>query len=125
MQKSFIARTTINFVDFEFYVRSGDLLVYDTTNHRLTVYRNGQIVKAIKQTSLALGAFLKNRFIEELAPTAASPVVEAPMALPVASDAPVSLPEPRKPAPKRDKAPQVSTPLPTRDDDYTKPEEEK
>ena len=122
MLKSFIARTTINFVDFEFYVRPGDVLVYDTTNHRLTAYRNGQIVKAIKQDFLALAAFLKNRFIEELVPTTAPPVVEAPKPPLVAPDAPESPLEPRKPTSKRDKAPQ--TPI-EKLAVVTKPEEEK
>lgn len=74
MQKSFVAKTTINFVDFEFYVRPGDLLVHDTSNHnRLTVYRNGQIVKVVKQEPLGIVAFLKNKFIEEVSDTAPAP----------------------------------------------------
>ena len=65
--KSYIARTTINFVEFEFYIRAGDLLVHDTANqNRLTVYRNGQIAKVVKQSPLGISAFLKNKFIEEI-----------------------------------------------------------
>jgi hypothetical protein len=78
MQKSYVAKTTINFVDFEFYVRPGDLLVHDTSNHnRLTVYRNGQIVKVVKQGTLGIVAFLKNKFIEEVAPVAPPDPVQA------------------------------------------------
>lgn len=77
MQKSYFAKTTINFVDFEFYVRPGDLLVHDPANqNRLTVYRNGQIVKVVKQDPLGIVAFLKNRFIEEVVAPPAPPPVE-------------------------------------------------
>ena len=73
--KSYIAKTTINFVEFEFYVRAGDLLVHETANqNRLTVYRNGQIAKVVKQSPLGIAAFLKNKFIEEIPDT--PPVVE-------------------------------------------------
>lgn len=77
MIKSYVAKTTINFVDFEFYVRPGDLLVHDTSNHnRLTVYRNGQIVKVVKQEPLGIVAFLKNKFLEEVPVVASSAPVE-------------------------------------------------
>ena len=101
MQKSYVAKTTINFVDYGFYVRPGDVLVHDTSNHRLTVQRNGQIEKVVKQGALALSAFEKNKFIEEI-PTTTTPVaVEVPKATPVAIVAPVSPVEPRKPIVKK------------------------
>jgi hypothetical protein len=79
MQKSYVAKTTINYVDFNFYVRPGDLLVHDTANqNRLTVHRNGQIVKVVKQDPLGLVAFLKNNFITEVDNTPkVQPVVPA------------------------------------------------
>lgn len=77
MSKSYVAKTTINFVDFEFYVRPGDVLVHDTANHnRLTVYRNGQIVKVLKQEPLGIAAFLKNKFIVE--PEVPAAVISSP-----------------------------------------------
>ena len=107
MRKSYFAKTTINFVDFEFYVRPGDVLVHDTANHRLTVQRNGQIVKIVKQGPLAIGAFLKNKFIEEDTSKAAPPVAEVHKATPVQVKPSEAAPEPVKatsPAPtKRDK----------------------
>lgn len=104
MQKSYVAKTTINLVNFEFYIRPGDLLVHDPANqNRLTVYRNGQIVKVVKQDPLGLAVFLKVKFIEEITPVAASPVVEASKATPVVADAPVTQPERPKPYSKRDK----------------------
>jgi hypothetical protein len=72
LQKSFVVKSPINFSDFGFFVRVGDILVHDTANqNRLTVYRNGEIVKAITQTSLGMAALVKNQFITEVtsAPT--------------------------------------------------------
>jgi hypothetical protein len=100
MQKSYVVKSTISFIDFNFYVRPGDLLVHDTANHnRLTVYRNGQIVKVIRVEPIGIAAFLKSKFIEEPpanAPTVLVAVVavkEAPKATPVVTDAPVAKPD--------------------------------
>lgn len=106
MIKSYIAKSTINFVDFEFYIRPGDLLVHDTANHnRMTVYRNGQIVKVVKQGSLGIVALLKNNFIEEVVAPPAVPVTP-PATKPrqSQSDATVSPVEPTKTFSKKDKA---------------------
>jgi len=111
MMKSYVAKTTINLVNFEFYIRPGDLLVHDPANqNRLTVYRNGQIVKVVKQDPLGLAVFLKVKFIEEVTTTAAavtpvpSAVVPAPEARPSHPDATTSPVEPPKPPSKKDKA---------------------
>jgi hypothetical protein len=96
MQKSYVAKHTINFVNFEFYIRPGDLLVHDPANqNRLTVYRNGQIVKVVKQNPLGVVAMLKSKFIEEVTTPSPTPVaapipVEAPKAVLAVSDAPES-----------------------------------
>lgn len=67
MQRSFVAKTTIHYVDYEFYVRPGDVLVHDTANqNRMTIYRNGEIAKVVKQEPIGVAAFLKNKFIEEI-----------------------------------------------------------
>jgi hypothetical protein len=66
MQKSYVAKSPINFVQFSFRVNAGDILVHDTTNQRLTVYRNGQIVKTLKQSSLGMSAFVKDHSAEEV-----------------------------------------------------------
>lgn len=72
MQKSYVVKSPINFSDFGFFVRVGDILVHDTANHnRLTVYRNGEIVKSITQTSLGMAALVKNQFITEVTASAA------------------------------------------------------
>jgi hypothetical protein len=69
LQKSYLVKSPINFADFGFFVRIGDLLVHDPLNHdKLTVYRNGEIIKSITQTSLGVLALLKNDFISEVGP---------------------------------------------------------
>src|SRR5271154_3019036 len=66
MQRSYVTKSPINFVQFSFRVNAGDILVHDTVNQKLTVYRGGQIVKIMKQSSLGLSAFAKDRLIEEI-----------------------------------------------------------
>lgn len=66
MTRSYVAKSPINFVQFNFRVNAGDILVHDTTNQRLTVYRNGEIVKTLKQSSLGMSALLKDHFAEEV-----------------------------------------------------------
>lgn len=81
--KSYLAKTTIDLLDYEFYIRPGDLLVHDAGNHnRLTVFRNGQLVKVAKQEPIGILAFLKNRFIEEVVAKPAPPVVVVVPAVP-------------------------------------------
>jgi hypothetical protein len=96
LQKSYVVKSPINFADFGFFVRVGDILVHDTANHnRLTVYRNGEIVKSITQTSLGMAALVKNHFIAEV--TAAAPAPQSsPTKATSAPPAPKS--SPSKPA---------------------------
>lgn len=85
LTKSYVVKSSINFANFGFFVRVGDILVHDTANgNRLTVYRGGEIVKAITQTALGMSALLKQNFISELT---AHPV-SAATAAPRASEAP-------------------------------------
>lgn len=73
MRKSYVVKSPINFANFGFFVRVGDILVHDAANgNKLTVYRNGEIVKAITQTALGMAALLKQGFVTELV-TAATP----------------------------------------------------
>lgn len=103
MQKSFVVKSPINFVDFGFFVRVGDILVHDTANgNRLTVYRNGEIAKVITQTPLGMAALAKSDFIAEVLPP---PPGSAPGKPPAAQAA---KPEPKKkpkPAPKEPEPP--------------------
>lgn len=81
MQKSYIVKSPINFADFGFFVRVGDILVHDTSNNnRLTVFRNGNIVKAITQTALGITALIKSEFIVEAIATLPKVEVVKPVA---------------------------------------------
>ena len=74
MQKSFIVKAPINFANFGFFVRVGDILVHDPVNgNKLIVYRGGEIVKAMMQTTLGMAALLKQGFISELVVTQPAP----------------------------------------------------
>jgi hypothetical protein len=76
MTKSYVAKSPINFVQYGFRVNAGDILVHDTTNQRLTVYRNGEIVKTMKQSSLGISALLKDHFAEEVVERAPKPAAK-------------------------------------------------
>ena len=107
MQRSYLVKSPVHFADFGFFVKIGDILVHDTSNsNRLTVYRNGEVVKAVKQTALGLAAMQKSGFIEEVtqqaprtAPKAPQKPVEPPKLAPKREE-PKSKPVPPKPAPK-------------------------
>jgi outer membrane biosynthesis protein TonB len=102
MQRSYLVKSPVHFADFGFFVKVGDILIHDTSNaNRLTVYRNGEVVKAVKQTALGLAAMLKNGFIEEVA--------QAAKTAPKASPKPVEAP---KPAPKREEPKPAPKPAP-------------
>ena len=103
MQKSYIAKSPINFVEFNFRVNAGDILVHELAGHRLTVYRAGEIVKTLKQTSLGIAALVKNHFIVEQI-TVVAPVPPAIEAL--KHSLPKIKPDP-KPAPKKEEAKKV------------------
>jgi hypothetical protein len=93
MQKSYLAKSPINFVQFSFRVNAGDILVHDTTNQRLTVYRGGEIVKTMKQSSLGMSALLKDKFAEEIVEARPKPkVVEVPKPKVVEASKPVPQP---------------------------------
>jgi outer membrane biosynthesis protein TonB len=100
MQRSYLVKSPVHFADFGFFVKIGDLLVHDTSNaNRLTVYRNGEMVKAVKQTSLGLAAMQKSGFIEEVIQQAPKVAAKAP-AKPVEAPKPVFKREEPKPTPK-------------------------
>ena|SRR5271154_3370158 len=105
MQRSYLVKSPVHFADLGFFVKVGDILVHDTSNaNRLTVYRNGEVVKAVKQTALGLAAMQKNGFIDEVVQQAPKTVAKAP-AKPVEVPKPVSKKEEPKPAPKPAPAP--------------------
>lgn len=79
MQRSFLVKSPVHFADFGFFVKVGDILVHDVSNaNKLTIYRNGEIVKAVKQTPLGIAAMVKNQFIEEVKAAAKAPAKPLP-----------------------------------------------
>ena len=103
MQRSYLVKSPVHFADLGFFVKVGDILVHDTSNaNRLTVYRNGEVVKAVKQTTLGLAAMQKSGFIEEV-------IQQAPKAAPKAPAKPVEAP---KPAPKKEEPKPAPKPAP-------------
>lgn len=107
MQRSYLVKSPVHFADLGFFVKVGDILVHDTSNsNRLTVYRNGEVVKAVKQTTLGLAAMQKSGFIEEMTQQAAKVAPKAPQK-PVEAPKPVAKREDLKPAPKPVPAPVV------------------
>ena len=105
MQRSYLVKSPVHFADYGFFVKVGDILVHDTSNaNRLTVYRNGEVVKALKQTTLGLAAMQKSGFIDEVTQQT-SKAAPKPPAKPVEAPKPVSKREEPKPAPKPAPAP--------------------
>ena len=46
MQRSYLVKAPVNFADFGFFVKVGDILTHDTSNaNKLTVWRNGEAVQ--------------------------------------------------------------------------------
>jgi len=106
LQRSFVAKTTVNFPDHELYVRVGDTLVYNAANdNSLTVYRAGAIIKTIKTTPISIAAMTKTKMIVEMGTPAPKQVVKSPPASSPASKAavkPKSIPKKSSVVPKSD-----------------------
>lgn len=119
MQRSYLVKSPVHFADFGFFVKVGDILVHDTANaNRLTVYRNGAVVKAVEQTTLGIAAMVKSEFIQEVvqpahkaAPKAApkQPSPEAPKPAPKPQAEPRTQPKPLPKAKREDEAPKSYT----------------
>src|SRR5271165_5367270 len=77
MQRSYIVKATLCIEENQFYLRAGDVLMFDSASSRLTVYRNASIVKVIKQSPLSIAALVKSNILEEVRNTEA-PVVSSP-----------------------------------------------
>jgi len=98
MQRSFVAKSTVNFPDFELYVRIGDILVYNAANdNSLTIYRGGAIVKTIKTTPISIAVLLKTKMVVEMAQASKPTVVAPPKPSPAPKVAvkPKSVPKPK------------------------------
>jgi hypothetical protein len=96
VQKSFVVKSPINFANFGFFVKAGDILVHDLSNKlKLTIYRNGEIVKVIPyQSQLGMAAMLNNKFIEAI------------NTMPQSSPKVIPFPAPKNPEPKKEVKPE-------------------
>jgi hypothetical protein len=69
MQKSFLVKSAMNFGStVNFIIRAGDILVYDSSNqNKITVYRNGDIIKVLSnQSSGGLQGLSKAGWLAEI-----------------------------------------------------------
>lgn len=84
MQRSYVATTKILFSDIDFYVNVGDVCVHTPSEQRLTIYRNGDIVKPNVQkseasmVSMVASGWLKETTTETVATQAAAVEAAAP-----------------------------------------------
>lgn len=80
MQTSYVALRRVFLLPENVKAEAGDILQYDSTTRKLTIYRNGSFVRTINQSELGIEGLRRNRMIT-LADdgTAEEPVVsEAP-----------------------------------------------
>jgi hypothetical protein len=104
VQKSYVVKRPVNFADFNFFVKVGDILKHDTQNNNsLTVYRGGAIVKTLSQTVLGIKAMLMNDFISEIGTQAPAPAPKAEPTKAAVKEVPVPAPAPAKIVPKAPK----------------------
>lgn len=71
MQKSYLVKQSVDFGQIaKFLIRPGDILVFDSANHnKVTVYRNGEIMKVLANQSLSgLQGLAKSGWIAEIHP---------------------------------------------------------
>jgi len=69
MQKSYLVKQSVDFGQTsKFLIRPGDILVYDSANqNKVTVYRNGEIMKVLpNQSSGGLSGLSKSGWITEI-----------------------------------------------------------
>lgn len=77
MQKSFVVKATLCIEDCQFYLRAGDVLMFESAAQRLSVYRANDLIKTLKQTPLGIAAMLKTGILQETTPAPAAQVVAA------------------------------------------------
>jgi len=69
MQKSYLVKQSVDFGQTsKFLIRPGDILVFDSQNqNKITVYRNGEIMKVLPNQSLGgLSGLVKSNWITEI-----------------------------------------------------------
>jgi hypothetical protein len=76
-QKSYLAKRQIYFSIGATYVRPGDILTYEESVSRMTIFRGGVLVGSVRQTATGIKSLLAQKvpLIEEIKPTPVAPVV--------------------------------------------------
>lgn len=54
MQKQYVSNATVNFSDFKFFVRAGDVCVHNEATNDFVIYRDGNLVATVKTSVMAL-----------------------------------------------------------------------
>lgn len=54
MQRQYVAHATVNFSDFKFFVRPGDVCKHNEITNDFIIYRNGELVANLKVSTSAL-----------------------------------------------------------------------
>jgi hypothetical protein len=70
-QKSYLAKRQIYFSIGATYVRPGDILTYEESVSRMTIFRGGVLVGSVRQTATGIKSLLAQKvpLIEEIKPT--------------------------------------------------------
>jgi hypothetical protein len=70
-QKSYLAKRQIYFSIGATYVRPGDILTYEESVSRMTIFRGGVLVGSVRQTATGIKSLLAQKvpLIEEIRPT--------------------------------------------------------
>jgi hypothetical protein len=58
MQKQYVSNHTVNFSDFKFFVRPGDVCVHNEATNDFVIYRNGDLVATLKTSVMALKSMM-------------------------------------------------------------------
>ena len=58
MQKQYVSNHTVNFSDFKFFVRPGDVCVHNEVTNDFVIYRNGDLVATLKTSVMALKSMM-------------------------------------------------------------------
>ena len=58
MQRQYVSNATVNFSDFKFFVRPGDVCKHNETTNDFVIYRNGSLAATLKTSVMALKSMM-------------------------------------------------------------------
>lgn len=76
MQKQYVANSTVNFSDFKFFVRPGDVCKHNENTNDFVIYRNGSLAATLKTSVMALKSMMtpETKYFSEIEDLVASNV---------------------------------------------------